>query len=106
MIKSSYRWRKVPINLRIARYLARAAFHPYLRLFQSQTNTKHKGRITAWSSAVIFYLRIKSLFEGTEIVHVNAKRVETGSGKPGQIGFLAVLLCLNHFTLLILQAQL
>ena len=60
-------------------------FHPCLHLFQSQTNEKHKIRTTAWSFTAIFYLRITSLFEGTEIAHVNMKRVKTGSDKPGQL---------------------
>ena len=33
---------KVAVQLPVARYLARAASHPCLRLFQSQTSTKHK----------------------------------------------------------------
>ena len=81
--KSSYRWQKVAIHLLVARYLARAAFHPCLHLFQSQTNAKHKVRTTAWFSAAIFYSGITSLIEGTKVAHVNTKRVETRS-KPGR----------------------
>ena len=35
--------RKVTIHLLVAKYLARAAFHPCLHLFQSQTSAKHKN---------------------------------------------------------------